>query len=125
MDITEMEKFAREVLNETGLRPKLREKVPHIDRLENLESLRDLSLTRMVTEPVFMVWYEGTASQELYPHVRAKLIKSGIINRNNALDSSVQNKNQQDEYEQVRFGISGNSIQVIVKVYNPDYKSAR
>jgi len=122
MDTKEIEKFTREILNETRLRSKLREKVPSIDRLENLDSLRDLSLTRMQTKSPFMVWYEGTASHELYPHLRANLIQSGVINRNNTLDSSIKNKDQQDEYEEVRFGVLGNSIQVIIKAYNPDYK---
>lgn len=123
MDNRDMERFVREVLNETGLRTKLRQKVPQIDRLESLDSLRDLTLTRLITEPVFMAFYEGIASSDLYPHVRANLIKKGVVTRNNLLDSSIGNKDKADEYEQVRFGISGNSIQVVLKAYNPTYQS--
>lgn len=122
MNNAEVNKFARECLNETGLRLKIREGVPHIDRLESLDSLRDLTLTKIVTDPIFLVWYEGIATNELYPHIRANLIRMGVINRDNALNSSVKNKGQQNEYEQVRFGVAGSSIQVVVKAYNPNYK---
>ena len=122
MNLKELEKFTREVLNESGLRSKLREKIPHIDRLEGLDSLRDLSLKTIITVPLFKVWYEGIASQKLYPHVMANLIKRRVINRNNALDSSVENKGQQDEYEQVRFQVSENAIRVTINAYNPDYQ---
>jgi len=59
MNDNDMDKFVREVLNETGLRAKLREKVPQIDRLENLDSIKDLTLTRMIAEPILMLRYEG------------------------------------------------------------------
>ena len=120
-----MKRFAQVILNTSDVRASIRHMVSQIDRLENLLSLRDLRLTRMEVgeeNPIFMVIYEGIASTELYPHVRANLIKQGVINRGNALDSRTGNRGQSDEYESVRFGISGNSIQVVLKAYNPDYK---
>lgn len=121
-----MRKFAHEVLNNSGVREALRQRVSQIDRLESLDSLRDLRLTRMEVgeeNPIFTAFYKGIASNELYPHVRANLIKRGVINRGNAIDSGISNKGQPDEYESVRFGVSGNYIQVVLKAYNPNYKA--
>ena len=120
-----MKQFASGVLNDSGVRDVLKQKVPQIERLESLDSLNDLRLTRMDVgeeNPIFMAFYEGIATDDLYPHVRANLIKQGVINRGNALYSSCKNRGQSDEYESVRFGVSGSSIQIILNAYNPKYQ---
>ena len=124
MDTKNMKQFAQEVLNTSGVRATLRQKVSQIDRLESLDSLRNLRLTRMDVgedNPIFMAFYEAVASQDLYPHVRANLIKKGVLGRNNVLNSSIKNRGQADEYETVGFCVSGSSIQVCLKAYNPNY----
>jgi hypothetical protein len=125
MNEKDMKRFVNGVLNTSGVRDVLRQKVPEINRLEELAYIRDLRLTRMEAgeeSPIFMALYEGIASSDLYPHVRANLIKYGVINRGNVIDSSSRNKGRPDEYESVSFGISGSSIQVVLKAYNPSYK---
>ena len=118
-----MEKSVGEVLNESGLRTKLREKVFQIDRLESLDSLRDLTLVRMeLNELVCIIWYEGIATQELYPHIRTNLIKRGVIEHRNIFDLDCSNYGQNDDYEEVKFGVSENSVQVVLKAYNPNYR---
>ena len=57
-----MKKFAQEVLNTSGIRTTLRQRVSQIDRLESLDSLHDLRLTKMDVgeeNPIFMAFYEG------------------------------------------------------------------
>ncbi len=124
MNPKDMQQFAREVLNTSGLRDVLRQKVEGINRLESLDGLRDLRLTKMsvAEDNIFMADYEAIASQSLYPHLRARLIENGVITEHNALRSGTGNKGQPDEYESVVMGWSGNSIQASLKVYNPDYK---
>jgi len=39
------------------------------------------------------------------------LINRGVVNKNNALHSSSGNLGENDEYQEVTFGVSGNSIQ--------------
>lgn len=119
-----MQQFAREILNTSGVRDVLRQKVEGIGRLESLEGLRDLRLTRMsvAENNIFMADYEAIASQSLYPHLRARLIENGVITEHNSLRLGTGNRGQPDEYESVVMGWSGNSIQVSLKAYNPDYK---
>ena len=124
MDAKNMKQFAQEVLNTSGVRETLRQKVAQIARLESLDSLLDLRLTRMDVgeeNPIFMAFYEGIATPDLYPHVRANLIKKGVIGRNNNIYSGIENRGRTDESETVKFGISGSSIQVVLKAYNPNY----
>ncbi len=124
MNPKDMQQFVREVLNISGVREGLRQKVEGIDKLESLDGLRDLRLTRLsVAEGnIFMADYEAVASQNLYPHLRARLIESGVITEHNALRSGTGNKGRPDEYESVVMGWSGNSIQVALKAYNPKYR---
>lgn len=119
-----MKQFAQGVLNTSGVRETLRQRVAQIDRLESLEGLKDLRLTGLqVSENnVCLIDYQAIASQELYPNVRARIIEKGVVTRNNIIRTSVDNKGQTDESEGVTFGVSGNSIQVYLKAYNPDYK---
>lgn len=120
-----MKQFVSDVLNTSGVRDVLRQKVPQIDRLESLDSLRDLRLTRMeVGEEnlLFMACYEGTATVDLYPNVSDNLVEQGVINKENVLDYFRVNMGESDEHETVRFGVSNNSIQVFLKVYNSGYQ---
>ena len=69
------------------------------------------------------ILHQATASQDLYPHVRANLIKRGVTSKGNVLRSGTGNQGKPDEYESIGFGVAGNSIQVFLKAYNPDYKA--
>jgi len=119
-----MSQFAGEILNTSGVRDVLRRRIPQIDRLEKLESLGDLRLTGMKVgeeELIFMAFYEGIATTDLYPHVNANLIRQGVINRGNVIYTSHQHLGQSSDHESIGFGVSGSSIQVVLKVFNPDY----
>src|SRR3989338_1605011 len=123
MNPKDMEQFAREVLNTSGVRDVLRQKVEGIDRLESLDGLRDLRITKMsvAEDNIFMADFEAIVYQSLYTDMRAKFFESRYITGHNALKSETRNRGQSDEYESVVKGWSGNSIQVSLKVYNPDY----
>ena len=51
------------------------------------------------------------------------MIKRGVTSKGNVLRSGTGNQGKPDEYESIGFGVAGNSIQVFLKAYNPDYKA--
>lgn len=122
-----MRQFTSAILNTSGLRETLREKVRQIDRLESLDGLRDLRLTRAdfrEEKAVCELHYEGTATEDTYPHVRTYLINEGVVNKNNVMTHRPQNKGQPDEYVSVSMHLqaSGGFITIRLKTYHPEYK---
>ena len=124
MNDKDIKKFAQEILNTSRVRDLLRQRVSQIDRLESLDSLHDLRLTKMYVEEdmILMADYEGIATTDLYPQVRTNLMRLGIIGKNNVIGLDIANKGQSDEYETLLLGFSGNRIQVVLKAYNPKYR---
>ena len=119
----DMQQFARGILNTPEVRNVLRQQIEGIDRLESLDGLKDLRLTKLsvAENDIFAVNYEAVASTELYPYLRARLIEKGVIKKQNIIRTNIGNKGQPDEFEQVSMGFSGSSIQVTLKAYNPKY----
>ena len=110
------------LLNQSGIREALREQLPHIDKLESLDGLKDLRLTgiNVRDDESFMgLHYEAIAAEGFYPHVRARLIDEGIGSKNKVTRLRVRNKGTSNEYEIVQ--ISFSDAETILKVYNPDY----
>ena len=110
------------LLNESGIREALREQFPHLDRLESLDSLKDLRLTRIDArgdESFVVLSYEATATEGFYPNVRTRLVAEGIGSKNNVTVTKEGCKGTSEEYERVR--ISFSDSQTILKVYNPGY----
>ncbi len=118
-----MNQLKQDILNTTGVRPILRKSTQEIERLESLDSLRDLRLTSLSTDSFIGLSYEATATSAMYPHVRAKLIEAGVIKRHNVVGTRVGNQGQSDEYESLHLAFHGSSVQAFLKVYNPNYQS--
>ena len=117
-----MNQVVQAVFNESGVRQVLREQFPRIDKLESLDSLRDLKLTGInLREDVSYVglWYEGVATDDLYPHVRARMIETGIANKNQITLREIGSKGTNEEYEKLHFSFDG--VQMFLKVFNPNY----
>ena len=110
-----------ELLNgKDSARKVLRDNFPFIERLENLDSIKDLKLTDLNLNYEFIgAEYEAVASPEIYPHVKKNLVEAGITNKNNFITYKIS-KGCSDEYVGVR--ISFSKIQAHLKIYNPNYK---
>ena len=120
MDRIELRQFLKEVLNQSGLRKILREKIPSLDKLESLDSLTSLRLTDIETGDVLILSYEGVASQKIYPFVERYLIEERVASQNNMISSETKDLREDHEYRYIKMGFSEISIQVFLKVYNPD-----
>ena len=122
MEQEELRDFSEQILNQSGLTKILSEKIPQLNRLERFEGLNFLRLTEMKTGDILAVSYAGVASKSLYPLIKKSLIERDIVKLHNLLNSGVVNRGLPDEYQTFHFGFSGNSIQVFLKVYNPNYE---
>jgi len=118
-----MKKLEMGFLSERELRQKLRQEIPQIDKLENLEYIRDLSLKKIETDPVTSIWYEGTVSPETYSHIRKSLTENGVIVKNKSCDTFELNEDQPSGYKQIKFGASGTSIKFILTIRNSNHKN--
>lgn len=66
--------------------------------------------------------YEAIALRELYSDVRKGFVEGGIRREIILGIEEVRNTGKEKEYKLVRLGSSGNSVQVFLRVYNPDYR---
>jgi len=110
-----------DILNNTGIRETLRKSTPEIARLESLDGLRDLKLVSLKMDGYIALGYEATATPDLYPHVRARLIDAGVVSKSNVLSSSTFNRGQNEECESLQLGFHGAAVQAFLRVYNPNY----
>src|SRR3989344_6660190 len=114
-----MDEFIQNLFNKTGLREFLRKRFPEIEKLETLDSLKDLRLTRIDASedfPFIFLDYEAIAAKDLYPNVRARLIELGFDN--------IRSNPKEKGYESVTFFLNGNNhkgAEVKLKVYNPNH----
>jgi len=120
MDINQL---TMDLLNNSGVRDVLRIRVPEIEKLENLDGLRNLRLTSLKTESIILLSYEATATSDFYPYVRSKLINAGVIKHSKVDFKKRINKGQPDEYESLHLCFYGANVQAFLKVYNPNYLS--
>jgi len=116
-----LEQLKYELLNgKKNVRQFLRDNFPFIERLESLDSLKDLKLTGISVDKGFIgAEYEATAAPEIYPHVKKNLVAAGITNKNNFITYKID-KGNFSEYIGVRFHLS--KIIADLKLYNPHYK---
>jgi len=124
MNKKKMQEFVIGILNTQEIRDILRNKVELIDKLENLDCLDNLRLVKLHVsgDDIFAAKYEAVASNEIYPHLKSRLIEKGVATRKSVFRSGVENKDKLNEYEFVTMSFSGGSIQVELKAYNPDYE---
>src|SRR3989338_3129424 len=106
--------------NIRGVREAVRKITPQIRNLESLDTLIDLRLTSLTTDSDVKLCYEATATVDLYPYVRSRLISAGIIKKDNVVSTTRNNKGENDEYELLHFSFRGAHVQAILKVYNPN-----
>jgi hypothetical protein len=107
------------------IREILRKNVPQINKLEHLADFKNLKVVSVnAKEKVVVIFYEGIASQELYPGVGEKLIEKEVISKDNLINSRIGNKGQYDEYGEVHMNlyVLGYSVRIFLKAYNPNYK---
>jgi len=107
------------------VRKTLRKNIPQINKLESLADLENLKLIGVNDKgKISIIFYEGIASQELYPDVGGKLIEKKVIREDNLMNSWIINKGQSNEYEEVYMNLDfpGYSVWVFLKACNPNYK---
>jgi hypothetical protein len=112
------DQLIRNILNNSGLRETLREKMPVIDSLESLDGLMELQLTSIKTHRYLNLFYEATAMPDFYPDVKLKLAGAGIA-ESNLLDTGRRNEGKINEYEWVNIGNLDDAAQIFLKVYKP------
>ena len=120
MEKKELRQLSQEVLNESGLRKILRGKIPQLDKLESLDSLTSLKLIDIKTGDILILSYESIASQKIYPFVERYLIEKRVASLNNIISSETKDLRQDYEYKYIKISFSEDSIQVFLKVYNPN-----
>ena len=107
------------------IRKTLRKNVPQINKLEGLTDFKNLKLIEVNDKgKISIIFYEGIASQELYPNVSKKLIEKEVIRKDNLMDSWIVNKGQPNEYEEVYMDLDfpDYGVLVLLRAYNPNYK---
>ncbi|MBI4453901.1 hypothetical protein HY636_04630 [Candidatus Woesearchaeota archaeon] len=95
----------------------LRANLPEIQRVESLDDLKDLKLTRHTDIGVIlMLQYEATAPT-LFPAVRQRLMDAGVAKRHNMLHTSLKNEGTPDEVYNVTMGFYGAKLQISLDVH--------
>ena len=122
MDKESLQEFSEQILNQSGLTKILQEKIPQLGKLERLEGLNFLRLTEMKTGESITLSYTAVASESLYPTLDKKLLEKDIIRLNNLLNLDISNKGLPDEYKKIHLAFSESSIQIFLRVYNPNYE---
>jgi len=118
--------FAKKLLEADDARTFLREKIPALNRLENLVGLSGLELKEVYAHPASpttRLFYEGLASPDLYSHLLDHLIGQGITDPNNIIETDCQDLGKSRESAQVLFGLYDNSVHISLKVYNSRYRA--
>jgi len=72
------------ILNESGVRKTLAKNIPLVDRIENSDCLKDLTLTKLSIESRgqgISITYDAVAKKEIWPSPRAKLIKKEVFKK--------------------------------------------
>jgi hypothetical protein len=95
----------------------LRANVPEIRRIESLDDLKNLTLTRQRDLDLLLILqYEATAPT-LFPAVRQRLMDAGVAKRHNMLHTSVKNEGKPDEVYNVTMGFYGARLQISLDVH--------
>ena len=95
----------------------LRANVPEIQRVESLDDLKDLKLTKHTDlSEILVLQYEATALT-LFPAVRQRLIDKGVAKRHNMLCTSVLNEGTASELYRVTIGFYGARLQVSLDIH--------
>ena len=105
----------------------LRKNVPQINKLVGLTDTDFKNLKFMGVNAkgkISIIFYDGVASQRLYPNVSEKLIEKKVIREDNLMNFQIVNKGQDNEYEEVRMSLDflEYGAWVFLRAYNPDYK---
>jgi len=123
--MTKQKSHAMIPFDTSKIREILRKNIPQINKLEDLADFKNLKVMGVnVKEKIVVIFYEGIASQELYPDVGEKLIEKEVISKDNLINSRIGNKGQYNEYGEVYMNlyVSGYSVRIFLKAYNPNYK---
>ena len=76
---SDLRRYCIELLNTTGIREDLRKKFPIVDRLESLDWLVDLRLTRLDIGDSISFNYQSLMAPGSHPGLKQKLIEAGVI----------------------------------------------
>ncbi|MBT3985473.1 hypothetical protein HOD38_05265 [archaeon] len=95
----------------------LRLNVPEIQRIESLKELEDITLLKETDGGIVFVLEYDIKAPALFPHVRKKIIESGIAKRHNVLNTSVENEGTPEEIYSIVLGFYGNDLQIHLKVH--------
>jgi hypothetical protein len=120
-----IEKFIAEVLNSSkGVRPKLRELVPLIDRIESADQLRDLAITSLKLRPynIIELAYEATATPEIYPHPRVRLIQARVLKPHEVKSNSLHCPESSNKNNLLILANYGHQLRIELRIFNPDYQ---
>ena len=112
----------KKILNSSSFRKGIAENIPLFKRLEDSDFLKNLKLTSLKVENLIQANYEAIASSEIYPYTRSRLIEKGVIKRSEvgATRKKDQFGNLRD-YEELCLYSNGASVQIWLKIFNPDY----
>ena len=95
----------------------LRANVPEIQKLESLDDLQDLRLTKAAElDRILMLQYEAKGTN-LFPQVRQRLIDKGIAKRHNMIGTHVDKKGTYEETYCLNMGFYGSTLRISLKVY--------
>lgn len=111
--------------DESKIRKTLRKNVPQINKLENFAGLKNLKVIMVDDKKeIVTIFYEGIASQELYPNVSKKLIERKVIREDNLINSWMGDKGKYNECMNVHVGLDfpGYDVSVLLRIYKPNYK---
>lgn len=124
--MTKQKPYVMMTFDISEIRKTLRKNVPQINKLEGLADLTNLKVISVnAKEKIVVIFYEGVASQELYPDVSKKLIEKKVIREDNLMNFRTGNKGQDNEYEEVYISLNLPDyyrVRVFLKAYNPNYK---
>jgi len=124
--MTKQKPYAMVPFDALEIKKALRKNIPQINKLEDLADFKNLKVIRVnAKEKIVVIFYEGVASQELYPDVGEKLIEKKVISKDNLINSRIANKGQDNEYEEVYIGLNLPDyyrVRVFLTAYNPNYK---
>jgi len=116
--------IAEKVLNDSRVREALRSAIPEIDKLESLDTLKDLRLDSasiyVEGDGTILGYTAGAATQEFYDDPVAALTQAGVIIPAMRQIINTHNSEQPNESKFLEFDYNG--LEFYIDLRNPNYE---
>lgn len=117
--------LTRMLLSQSNVADIVVQLVPFVRRLQDLDEIRSFRMTYAgfgEKTPFLLFKYDGIATSELYPRVHENLETLGVTNGAKCVYNKPQSIGTPQEHQSLTYMLEEDSIQVCLRVFNPQYR---